>query len=307
MLNMSELAHLKLGSVTPGAERWPEGQADAAFRELVRGEHLFQAGDTKTCLYRIRTGVLCLYTLRADGKPEVIEFAFPGDLIGLGFLKQHPCNARAAVDTSVTCLPLKAIDSIIQHDPRARSRLADATNREFAFRRATLVEAGLGKPIVRLAAFLLALSRRNRDEGRDPLLIDDTEDCAVVASYLGVTLDVLALTLVQLEMRGAVRADLAGQLRLTGLDVLEDILREATHGPVTPSVEELSIGRDEGNEAETETSARTRQAPLCYSRTADPDGGRNAYVRTPSTGLAFFLSTVCISALFVVACGAWGL
>ena len=306
MSNMSELPQLELGSVTPGAEYLSEGQADGAIREFIRGEHLFQTGDTKTCLYRIRTGALCLYTLRVDGEPEVIEFAFPGDLIGLGFLQQHACNARAAIDTTVTSLPLEAIDSIIQHDPRARSRLVDATNREFAFRRATLVEAGMGKPIVRLAAFLLALSRRNGDEGRDPLLIDAAADCTVVANYLGVTLEVLALTLVQLEMRGAVRASRAGQLRLTGLDVLEELVHEANHGPVTPTVQELSIGRHEGDEVDADVTG-TGQAPLCYSRTAGPDEGRNAYVRRPSTGIAFFLSAVCISALFVVGYGAWWL
>ena len=87
---------------------------------------------------------------RVDG----IGFAFPGDLVGLGFLETHTCCARAVTETEVTCLPLEALTSAIGDDPEAQAKLDDAIEREFEFLRSALVEAGRSASIERVAAFL---------------------------------------------------------------------------------------------------------------------------------------------------------
>jgi CRP/FNR family transcriptional regulator len=110
-------------------------------------------------------------------------------------------------------------------------RLADEAEQDFAFRRQKNVEAGLGKPLVRLAAFLVAVSRRNALEGRDPYLVDDTLNCAVIAEYLGVRLDVLARALLQLEARGLVRPALDHGLRLIDVAALDSVTCDEASAP----------------------------------------------------------------------------
>jgi CRP/FNR family transcriptional regulator len=202
--------------------------AGAPFRNLARNELLFETGDLKTDIYRVETGALCIFTKRPNLTTEVIEFALAGDLVGMGFLERHATSARAAVDTKVKCFPRDAMERLTGDDVRAKARLDDAVQREFAFRRDRLVNAGRARPLVRLAAFLIAVSHRNGEEGRDPMLIDDTLNCAVVADYLGVSIDMLALLLVQLETRGLVRPASKYDLRIVDLDRLEALASESS-------------------------------------------------------------------------------
>src|SRR5262249_38219020 len=140
-------------------------------RLLRANELLFGMGDPKSKLYVVEVGALAVYEPRWNGHRAVIEFAFPGDIIGLGILETHTCCARAVAKSRVRCLPLSARDRVVASDPRAQSRLADAIEREIEFVRESSVRFSRQNPLGRLAAFLLALSRENQDEGRDPTLL----------------------------------------------------------------------------------------------------------------------------------------
>ncbi|MFA5956414.1 Crp/Fnr family transcriptional regulator [Hyphomicrobium sp.] len=214
----------------------------AVVRNLARNELLFEAGDIKTKIYRVETGAICVYRTRADLTIEVIEHVLAGDLIGLGFLDRHSANARATVETKVRCFDLDAVDDLIDNDAHNKARHHDAIEREFAFRRESLAKSARERPMVRLAAFLVAVSHRIGDEGGDPALIDDTVDCGVIADFLGLSVDLLALALMQLEMRGLVETAPPHGLRLKDISALEDIAAERTDVPLTwaaPSNEEL--------------------------------------------------------------------
>lgn len=215
--------------------------SDAPIRTLARHEVLFEAGDLKTGIYRIESGALCVYRSRPGLAPETIETALAGDLVGLGFLERHASSARAIVETKIRCFPLDAADRLITGDDRAKARLDDAVEREFVFRRDSLVRAGRGRPVVRLAAFLVAVSKRNREEGRDPALIDEALDCALIADYLTLSVDLLALALVQLEMQGLVELAPRGCLRLKDISRLEML---ANDGDGTTAQMALSLDHE---------------------------------------------------------------
>ena len=163
---------------------------------------LFSIGDPKTHFYAVQSGALAVYEPRWNGHRAIIEFAFPGDLVGLGFLQTHTCSARATVETCVQCLPLSAQDHLFADDPRAQARLADAIEREVEFLRESSVQFSQQNPLGRLAAFLLTLSRENEQEGRDPAVLVQPLQCGVVADFLALSVERLGSLLVQLERRG---------------------------------------------------------------------------------------------------------
>ena len=195
----------------------------AAVKTLAINELLFGIGDPKTQFYAVRSGALVLYEPRWNGHRSVIEFAFPGDLVGLGFLQTHICSARATVDTCVQCLPLSAQDHLFADDPRAQARLADAIEREVEFLRDSSVRFSQQNPLGRLAAFLLTLSRENEQEGRDPAILMQPLDCGVVADFLALSIDRLGSLLVQLEQRGMIAPSPPQGLRLTDVEALETL------------------------------------------------------------------------------------
>ena len=104
--------------------------SDFRARTLLIGESLFSKGDPKTHLHEISSGLVGVYGSQPGCIDEVIEFAFPGDVLGLGYLDHHVHYARALIKTQVKCLPLGALAEIIKHDLRAKHRYAVAVQRE---------------------------------------------------------------------------------------------------------------------------------------------------------------------------------
>ena len=195
----------------------------AGVRSLASNELLFGIGDPKTHFYAVKSGALVVYEPRWNGHRAIIEFAFPGDLVGLGFLQTHTCSARATVETRVQCLPLSAQDHLFADDPRAQARLADAIEREVEFLRESSVRFSQQNPLGRLAAFLLTLSRENEQEGRDPAVLMQPLHCGVVADFLALSIDRLGSLLVQLEQRGMIAPSPPQGLRITDVEALEGL------------------------------------------------------------------------------------
>ena len=207
----------------------PSEESDV--RNLVVNELLFGIGEPKSQLYVVETGALAVYEPRWNGHRAVIEFAFPGDLVGLGFLNTHACSARATTETRVRCLPLSAQDHLFADDPRAQARLADAIEREVEFLRESSVRFSQQNPLGRLAAFLLTLSRENEQEGRDPTVLVQPLQCGVVADFLALSVDRLGSLLVQLERRGLIESCAPQGLRLTDIAALESLAGRTLSAP----------------------------------------------------------------------------
>ena len=225
MVSQSTSSHA-LDELSPMGEPVDGSLKDAPFRILASNEVLFREGDFKTHLYMIEEGIISVYRKRTHQPNEIIEFAFSGDVVGLGYLEEHTYWARSVVETCVRCLPLDALDTVLEDDSRTKQRYADAISREFEFRREFLVTALRRNPIGRLAAFFLALSQLNKNEGRDQNIITDSLECGVVAGCIGLDLDSLGQALVELEKKGLIVPCPPQGLRLNDLAGLEDLANE---------------------------------------------------------------------------------
>jgi CRP/FNR family transcriptional regulator len=194
----------------------------SGYRTLKAGEILFREGEARTHVYRVESGSICLFRERADGEPEVVEFAFPGDLVGLGYLDKHVTGAQASVETSLSCLPRAVIEPLMEKGAADRSRLTEAIAREVAFLKETQGRPRLAAPLTRVAALFVTLARLNAYEGRDPAVLTDSLTCGVVADYLNMSIDDLAHWLRELEARDLVEPALQG-LRLKDRAALEKL------------------------------------------------------------------------------------
>ena len=204
----------------------PVCASDAPVRNLSTGDVLFRPGDARTHVYLIEEGTIALFRKRTGGAQDVVEFTFAGDVVGLGFLAKHIFWAKALSKSRVKLLPINALDDLLDGNERTNQRYREAVQREFVARRSELIDAFRGNPVCRVAAFLLALSQLNRHEGRDPCLVADSLDCAVVASCLGIDIDALARALVELQEMRLVEHSPESGLRLTNLDGLDELARE---------------------------------------------------------------------------------
>jgi CRP/FNR family transcriptional regulator len=189
-------------------------------RRLARGETLFHAGEERVQLFRVERGALCHYQRQDNGEHEIIEFAFPGDIIGFGHLSEHTSTAQAVAKTIVSPVSEDEFEHLLDTDGQLSARYAAAADREFDFLRVRAVTSGRGRPAKRVASFLAAIARMAATEGRDPGLITDEFSSGAVAEHLGVSLAELTAVLRDLELRGIVSPAREG-LRISDIEALE--------------------------------------------------------------------------------------
>ena len=201
-----------------------------ATRRLAIGEQLFRQNDLKQSIYRVQHGALCIYERRLHSGGVEIRYAYPGDWVGLGFLRFHAESARAMAKTMVDCLSLVAQDKLAVSDDKARLELDAAIEREFEYRRNALLQTAKS-PMTRVASFLLALSSINRHEGRDALLIEEPVEAMVI--HLGLAIDEIDSALTELGKLNLIeQASLKGWLLkdLDGLDAIDQLKASAGLG-----------------------------------------------------------------------------
>lgn len=199
----------------------PDVGAAAECHKLAKGDVLFRAGDPRTHVFRVEEGAICIFTSGADGRADIVEFAFPGDFVGLGYLDHHTCAAQANMPAVVRRIPRASPASPQQTTPTETKRLTAAIEREVSLLRDAEARAAiLPDTAGRLAALFVTISRCNSYEGRDPTLIADDVTCGVVAGYLDLSVDDLAATLKLLQSSGVIAVEGSG-LRIRDTEALE--------------------------------------------------------------------------------------
>jgi CRP/FNR family transcriptional regulator len=209
-----------LQPVTPSADQavgLEQRLARASLRRVEAKEFVFAEGDPATHLYQVETGAVALYKVLCDGRRQVLGFAYPGDLIGLGADGEHLINAQATKPTRLRCLPLSALGQMARQDPRLAFRLYEALAGELAATRELMLTTGQRSASERLIAFLLALSRRNARKGQDPLVFDLPMTRTDIADFLGLTIETVSRTFTKLKLAGLI--DLPQSSRVCLVDV----------------------------------------------------------------------------------------
>lgn len=127
---------------------------------------------------------------------------------------------RLLSDRQVSGRPAGGFPSML---PMGRPFAKAQQDTQFELRRRSLIRLGRRKPLARVASLLLAISRNNSCEGRDPNLVPDALTSGFIADLLGVSVARLADLLVELASHGLVQASPAG-LRLLNIGALESLV-----------------------------------------------------------------------------------
>ncbi len=187
------------------------------------GQKIFREGEKRAFVYRVESGSVRHWLVKEDGRAELIGFAFPGDLVGLGFLEHYASSAEAVLDTVVTPLPVAEVEALAKTDEQVAERFRDAVELEFEVLRERATAGDASKPLVRLAAYILAVACANDVEHGNGLVVPDGVGCGYVAAQLGLTVDRLAEELATLERRGLVAVSPFG-LEVADLSGLEAVI-----------------------------------------------------------------------------------
>ena len=195
----------------------------APLRGIEAKDHVFAEGDPKSHIYQVVTGAVCLYKLLPDGRRQVIDFAYGGDIISLGLGRYETCNAQATVATRVRCLAASAVSGLARHDPGVAMRMCQAMSEELTAVRDHLVSVVHRSATERLVNFLLALSTRNVRHNRDATTIELPMTRADIGDFLGLTIETVSRTFTKLKSLRLIAIDQGTTIRLHDIDGLNTL------------------------------------------------------------------------------------
>lgn len=222
---MQALAHpsSQMSAGARAATGFEQSLAHAALRRVEAKEFLFAEGDPTTHLFRVETGAISLYKVLADGRRQIVGFAYPGDLIGLGAQGEHVMNAQAIKPTRLRCLPFAALHQSAAKDPMLGFRLYEALARELAATRDLMLTTGQRSATERVVGFLLALSRRAVRNGQDPAEFELPMTRADIGDFLGLTIETVSRTFTKLKTIGLIELPQSNRVKLLDVDALESL------------------------------------------------------------------------------------
>ncbi len=171
-------------------------------RSLARGQQLYAAGDPATYCYRIVSGSLRMVGLDAEGRRQIADFLFPGDLCGFDSLETHHLSAEALSDAVVMCYPRRAVEALSERNATVARRLHDAALRNLRRAHEKMFLLGRKTAGERVAAFLLEMESRAPAEGKGRVALPMTR--ADIADHLGLTIETVSRTMAQLCRSGII-------------------------------------------------------------------------------------------------------
>lgn len=207
-----------------------DGLAAGLPRTIEAREHLFCEGDRADYIYLVEAGHICISRLLPDGRRHVIDFAYPGDVIGLGALDRHAASAQATTRTRVRCIPIAQLHDIAARDASLSRKLYDAMAHELMATREHLFAVSQCTASERVAGFLLALSRRNARRGEDPTEIVLPMTRTDIADFLGLTIETVSRTFSKFRADGLIEVEQCVLVTIRDADALA----EAAAGDCSP-------------------------------------------------------------------------
>ena len=197
------------GNVVPLADRQlrpatEEGALDGRLmsspvRRVDAREHLWCEGDQRTHVYRVESGAVCVYKVLPDGRRHVVDFAFPGDLVGLGLTSEHTFNAQALVATRLKGMTISAFNQAMRDDNSLAVKLYESLSMELEAARAQLLMVSKRVSTERVASFLMVLAERTAKRGGAPDVIALPMRRVDIADFLGLTIETVSRTFTKLK------------------------------------------------------------------------------------------------------------
>ena len=179
---------------------------------------IYAQEEAVTFLYRVVFGVVRTMRLTCDGRRQVGDFYYPGDLFGLEPGPNHQFSAEALTDCGVQVVRRAAVRALAG-DAELDRAVLEATRRELQRVQEHLLLLGRKSAREKVAGFLISLAQHPDDENSVKLVMGRQD----MADYLGLTIETVSRMLTQLQDEAIVEFPELRRFRVTRWDALEDL------------------------------------------------------------------------------------
>ena len=158
-----------------------------------RDEEVYAQDDDADRFYRVISGVVRTSRLTADGRRQVGDFYYAGEVFGLEPGPDHRFAAEALIDCEIQVVRRGAMRAFAG-DAEVDRAILDATRVEMERLQEHVMLLGRKGARERVASFLIGLANRRTEEHVDMAM--SRQD---MADYLGLTIETVSRMLTQLQ------------------------------------------------------------------------------------------------------------
>jgi CRP/FNR family nitrogen fixation transcriptional regulator len=186
----------------------------------VRREHeIHGQGDSADYCWRILSGCARTVKLMEDGRRQVADFLFPGDLLGLDDLATHDFAAEAVTDVTLRRYPRRMVEALADSHAALARRLRALALANLRKAHEQMIMLGRKTAVEKIASFVLEMDRRATLPGCK--VTEVPMNRTDVADHLGLTVETVCRILAHMKRDGTVR------LHRIGIEVCDRVTLRA--------------------------------------------------------------------------------
>lgn len=193
-----------------------EDWAGAARLTFLQGEEIYAQDEDADLIYRLVRGAVRTSHLLSDGRRQIGDFYYEGDVLGLEIGSTHRFSAEALGECEV--LAMRRSGSTAYDAGRLERMIWQATATELGRAQSHMLLLGRATACEKVARFLLDIAERFR--GDTVALPMSRQD---MADYLGLTIETISRMLGRLQADGLVEFVEARKYRIRRHGALSDL------------------------------------------------------------------------------------
>ena len=182
-----------------------------------REEEIYGQDDDADRFYRVISGVVRTSRLTFDGRRQVGDFYYPGDVFGLEPGPDHRFAAEALADCEIQVVRRGALRAFAG-DTEVDRAILEATRLEMERLQEHVMLLGRKGARERVASFLIGLAQRGLEDQVDMAM--SRQD---MADYLGLTIETVSRMLTQLQSEAIVAFRSTRRFQVRKWSALEEI------------------------------------------------------------------------------------
>ena len=182
---------------------------------FAKGEEIFGQDEDADMIHSVVSGAVRTMRLTSDGRRQIGDFYYPGDIIGLEVGDTYRFSAEALSDCVVRVIKRSSLHAL-SGDGGLDRTLWEATRRELERTQEHLLMLGRKSACERVASFLRDVAQRMGSE--DVSLPMGRQD---MADYLGLTIETVSRMVTQLQGSRIVEFANSRQFRVTRWPALD--------------------------------------------------------------------------------------
>jgi CRP-like cAMP-binding protein len=153
--------------------------------------------------YRIVSGAARECVLTSDGRRQVVDFLFPGDLFGFSSRGVRRLAGEIIVEsTMLACYPRFRAEALAESDPQVARRVRQMAFGAIERLQARTVLLGRNNPLEKVSSFLLEMATRSAANPGELIPLPMTR--YDIADYLALAVETVSRTLTSLRHQGAI-------------------------------------------------------------------------------------------------------